>query len=181
MIFDLDPHDCSVVVPIRELGIVSMGDGCFSDPTLNFEILSPFTTNSPSNDTTLFIGAADTSTVTIRSYDANGASETRSFTVITRDNTRPVAICYGALDVSLEGVSETSIPISSFNVGSFDACDGNISFDARKMTVDTFSTDQIIFDCSDGTEAMVQFRVTDENGLTSLLSLIHISEPTRPY
>ena len=132
-------------------------------------------------------------------------------------------------------MSETSIPISSFNVGSFDACDGNISFDARKMTVDTFSTDQITFDCSDGTEAMVQFRVTDENGLTSLcmttvtidttsaacnvapmasssgftsingfvrhldrvaldrtevilenlpgitLSLIHISEPTRPY
>ena len=166
--FDLDPHDCSVVVPISELGIVSMGDGCFSDPTLNFEILSPFTTNSPSNDTTLFIGAADTSTVTIRSYDANGASETRSLTVITRDNTKPVAICYGALDVSLEGVSETSIPISSFNVGSFDACVGNISFDARKMTVDTFSTDQITFDCSDGTEAMVQFRVTDENGLTSL-------------
>jgi len=166
----LDPHDCSVVVPIGELGIVSMGDGCFSDPTLNFEILSPFTTNSPSNDTTLFIRVADTSTVTIRSYDTNGASETRSLslTVITRDNTRPVAICYGALDVSLEGMSETSIPISSFNVGSFDACDGNISFDARKMTVDTFSNDKITFDCSDGTEAMVQFRVTDENGLTSL-------------
>jgi len=168
LIFDLDPDNCSIVVPITQLGIISMGDGCLADPTLNFEILAPFTTNSPSNDTTLFIGVADTSTVTIRSYDTNGSSETRSLTVITRDNTRPVAICYGALDVSLTNVSEVSIPISSFNVGSFDACDGNVSFSARKMTVDTFSTDKITFDCSDGTEAMVQFRVTDDNGLNSL-------------
>ena len=168
LIFDLDPDDCSIVVPITELGIIIMAEGCFSDPTLNFEILAPFTTNSPSNDTTLFIRVADTSTVTIRAYDINGASTTRSLTVITQDNTSPVAICYGALDVSLEGMSETSLPIASFNVGSFDACDGNATFDARKMTVDTFSTDKISFDCSDGTEAMVQFRVTDGNGLSSI-------------
>jgi hypothetical protein len=168
LIFDLDPDDCSITVPITELSIISMGDGCFSEPTLNFEIVAPFTTNSPSNDTTLFIGVADTSTVTIRSYDFNGASVTKSLTVITRDNTNPVAICYGALDVSLNNTSEASMPVSSFNVGSFDACDGNVTFSARKMTVDTFSTDKITFDCSDGTEAMVQFRVTDGNGLSSI-------------
>ena len=65
-------------------------------------------------------------------------------------------------------MSEVSIPISSFNVGSFDACDGSVTFDARKMTVDTFSTDKITFDCSDGTETTVQFRVTDGNGLSSI-------------
>ena len=51
-------------------------------------------------------------------------------------------------------------------MGSYDPC-GDVTFSARKMTVDTFSTDFVNFDCSDGEEAMVIFQVTDENGLVN--------------
>ncbi len=178
LIVKLDVDKCDIILPIDSLGIVGLSDNCASDEDLEIKILSPITLGKGS-DSTVYISGVDTTNVTILAKDPCGKSITKDLVVITEKSSRPSAICIGSMEIALNSSEHpVKLPVSSFNVGSYDPC-GTVTLSARKMTVDTFSTDFIKFDCTDGKEAMVVLKATDEFGRTSLcMTTVSIEQDT---
>ena len=183
----LNTATCTSTVTVED----NMAPTCTLTPGLIFppnvtitvdDVLASFTDNCatasvnstimPSIFTCMQLG---TQTVTVTVDDGCGNTSTCSVDVSIQDNSVPTAVCQD-ITVNLDALGNVAVDGNDIDGGSFSACGSSFIFSANPNS----------FDCSDVGANIVILTVTSTGGTTStctalVLSLIHISEPTRPY
>ena len=121
---------------------------------------------APNSFTCANLGA---NTATLIGADQSGNTNSCQSTVTVLDTIRPTMICMNAT-LNLNNAGQATLTVANINSGSFDNC-----------SIVTLTLSQTLFTCANIGNNNVKLTGTDQSGNSSFLSLIHISEPTRPY
>lgn len=163
MYVSLDPDSCQAMIPFSSILLDSISDNCtpIADLKIKYEYFPHIL--GQANDTFIRVTGIDTVAVVVTITDNCGKSTTKEMTLITMDESSPVAICIGSINVGLINSDSTTVPIDSFNIGSYDPC-GTITLSARKMSDSLFRSDFVTFKCSDPDTVMVMLQAMDVAG-----------------
>ncbi len=159
--------DGSLLLPVP-----SISDNCTTNPTYMVESEAGTLVQQGSN---FFLNDLEvgTTTVTYTAFDDCGNFNSTQITVTVEDLISPVAVCDQHTTVSLSFDETVTVDALTFDDGSYDECT-SVDFAVRRMTDNcgvagnTAYGPSVTFCCADvGDVVMVEFRVTDENGLSN--------------